>query len=294
MAKPGIYITRTAWDQIMAAVLYQDLEVQWFARGEYLPTEDERGFYIMYEICIPPQEVQGAFTDTGENEANIESLNFVVTEAIRLGKPIEGWGNWGHSHVKMGTTPSGTDWKSMGELAKMWGHALGIVVNQNGEVTGYGVGPHPLFADMFVEMRNVTVAVEPLAVPEVQQVTEWMQNVTKKTYTQSGFQNMATAVCTKVEEVINSDDDPTEGDGFVFLAASDYNGIKDIPNYEEEQDRVWDKYVSQGWKALTPWERKLVLPDLESATWAKRRQSAFASISSYGAYDSEEYWGQYE
>lgn len=300
MTKPDIYIERTCWDQIMAAVLHQDLEVQWFARGTYAEASDDRGHYIMHEIIIPPQEVQGAFTDTGENEANIGALNFIITEAQRLGSPISGWGNWGHSHVKMGTTPSAVDWKSMGELATMWGAALGIVVNQRGEVTGYGAGPHPLFKGMIVEMRNVSVAVEPMAVPAIEAVTEWMKNVTKKTYVTTYYGTGGTqsepwaSFCTKVEEVINSDTDPTDGEGFIFLSAKDNEAILDTDDYDRLSEAAYTKYSTEGWTAMTPFERKLILPDLETDTWSKRRREKALVPLNRGFYGEDDWYGQYE
>lgn len=291
--KPDLYIERKAWDQIMAAVRFQELEVQFFGRGTYagdMEEPDPRGHYILHEIVIPPQEVSGAFTDTGEKKENIANLNFILTEAIRLGLPVYGWGFWGHSHVKMGTTPSGTDKETMLDLAAQWGRAIGAVFNWSESVTVFGAGPHPLFKGSYASMGTMSYAVEPAAVQGPPEVTEWMKNVTAKTWASTATSGNYSFAVTKVQEVINSNVDPLEDPkGYIWLGTEDWNAIKGLPNYDKASEEAFDKYDDKGWVALTPHERKLLLPTLESLSFKARREGMAQKF-----WGDEDYWSQYE
>lgn len=291
MEKPDIFIERKAWDQITAAVQFQDLEVMFFGRGSYV-SNDDRGSYILHEIIIPPQEVSGAFTDTGEAKQNVENLNFIISEAMRLGLPISGWGFWGHSHVNMGTTPSGTDRDTMRDLAEQWsGRAIGAVFNQKGEVTAWGVGTHPMFPDRYIDMQPgaLKVAIEGITYPEIPEVAEWMKNVTKKVYQyQGGYSNVGKVpvlTLTECEKAASKDEPPSLT---TVLTTHAFNVIKASDYYEEQVDAVEAKFKDPaiGWKGLNALERMVALVIIDEDNWKAPRQLQ-TSYANYGWDDPE-------
>lgn len=294
---PDIFITKKAWEQIYEALRY-DLkhEVQFFGRGAYLDQlpegEAPRGNYVLYEIIIPPQEVTGAFTDTGEGKANVDSLNFIIMEAMRLGLPISGWNFWGHTHPSMSTRPSSQDHENMLMWAEQWGRAIGAVFNEKNEITGWGAGPHPLFRGTTCEIdTNLTIMYERQRDEAIYaQVSKWMKDNVKlekpKPYV-SKYPQYAdkgnppsrfptgpakgnlereemVQWATDVNGAINSEEEPDD----VVLSSVDWNRLTDL--YEEaEVAAAWAKYEDGGWVALTPWERGAVLLELDVALAAK-------------------------
>lgn len=80
-------------------------EVSWY--GFIKRVETDNGFYLeLYDIVVPSQEVAAASTDILEDD-----YGKFVSDMISAGRTDELINRrfWGHSHVKMGVTPSSTD-----------------------------------------------------------------------------------------------------------------------------------------------------------------------------------------
>lgn len=98
---PKVYITLEAMAKVREYVSQCDVEIGWM--GCVRKEQDEETGEItltLYDAYAPSQEVSGATTDldaTGVAEYAMQTEN---PQDIR-------W--WGHSHVNMGTSPSGTD-----------------------------------------------------------------------------------------------------------------------------------------------------------------------------------------
>lgn len=300
MAKPDIFIEHKAAQQITACINTQLYEVQWFGRGTYVK-DDDRGLYILHEIIVPPQEVTSTFTDNGDGEEAVKSFNFILSEAVRMGLPLNGWGFWGHSHVRMGVTPSQTDWDNLLMFARMWGRSIGGVFNIQGDITGYAAGPHPAFADHQSTIK-LDVATEKVSDPDItSQMAEWMKNVKVKTYGSQAYWGSGTGTkgtpsesyaewmkkhnlgsakswFTNCEEVIHDDAEPE----VVNLSTPAYDQIVNLDNYEVDAKAALVHYEDAGWKALTEYERLLILPDLE-----QRVDEAKIPTQYFDAYDYE-------
>lgn len=304
---PDIYITKKAWEQIYEALRW-DLkhEVQFFGRGAYLDQlpegEEPRGNYVLYEIIIPPQEVTGAFTDTGEGKANVDNLNFIIMEAMRLNLPISGWNFWGHTHPGMSTRPSSVDHENMLMWAEQWGRAIGAVFNEKNEITAWGAGPHPIFKGMQCEIdTDLKVTYERSRDEELySQVAEWMTKNVKlekpkvysgasggnytgtkylgssnyKPKSQEEVRALMVQWWTDVGKVVNDDTEPDD----VALSTQDWNKLNNMYD-EAEVNIIWAKYEADGWVGLTPWERGAVLLELDAASMGYEGNSKPTSLA---------------
>jgi hypothetical protein len=97
---PTVYYTRDAWTKMWKIVELCPEEVGWLGMVD----KTETGDYLITEIFLLEQEVSGVTTDI-ESDAvanlavDLESRGLDSTK-LRF---------WGHSHVNMGVSPSGTD-----------------------------------------------------------------------------------------------------------------------------------------------------------------------------------------
>lgn len=97
LCKPKLVLSSQAYLKIRALVKETDSEVAW--KGTAYKGEDE---YFIDDIFVYPQYVTGATVDTEEDELLewYNALDDNTFNNLRF---------QGHSHVNMGTSPSGTD-----------------------------------------------------------------------------------------------------------------------------------------------------------------------------------------
>jgi hypothetical protein len=104
--KPIIYFSTDAWLKMNALVQSSDKELAWQATVEkrkFKGKEDtDDFFYYIDQVFVYPQEVTPTFVDTDEVQYTEWSLQLPDETFNKLRFQ-------GHSHVNMGTTPSGTD-----------------------------------------------------------------------------------------------------------------------------------------------------------------------------------------
>lgn len=121
-----LYITAEAWIKLMCFIhLIGDYEISGFGRIQNID-----GIMTVTDFDILKQEVRGAYVEASED---------AVMDFIRR-TPKEQRGEWTfdwHSHVEMGTTPSGTDWNNYKEMlaARMNEQFPFMIVNKRQEVT---------------------------------------------------------------------------------------------------------------------------------------------------------------
>lgn len=105
---PTVYLTPDAYKRMCLYVELAPKEVGWL--GTISKRED--GNFLIEEVFLVEQEVTPV-----ETELSVEGSEKLVLELLEAGDPGLDKANklhfWGHSHVRMGTSPSGTDESTM-------------------------------------------------------------------------------------------------------------------------------------------------------------------------------------
>jgi hypothetical protein len=101
---PKILISDHAYRRMCLIVEMAPKEVGWLGTVERMPS----GNFYIDEIFVPEQEVTGSETDPTD-EGQFKVMNELAEMGEEGMKKIERLRFWGHSHVYMGTSPSGTD-----------------------------------------------------------------------------------------------------------------------------------------------------------------------------------------
>lgn len=134
-----IWLTTETNQRIKSLVKMCKTEVGWW--GLIQPVREGRNLVgvIVDEVIVPEQEVSAATVDADRSPEQIFSAMDQLTGAGRA-EEIGRLSYWGHSHVNMGVTPSGTDLGFWKEAAAGSEEALKIFVatihNKKGETFG--------------------------------------------------------------------------------------------------------------------------------------------------------------
>jgi hypothetical protein len=156
-----VYFTPNAWAKMVALINESDKEVAWHgvahrmgeAEGEQPPEGDDRE-YVITDILVYPQTVTSVTVDMDEMEyakwlmANADDERF---DHIRM---------QGHSHVRMGTTPSSTDIQHQETILDMLGDDdfyIFMIWNQmfSSNVKVYDMAENTLFESTDVTVRVI-------------------------------------------------------------------------------------------------------------------------------------------
>lgn len=141
-AKPKytqLHISSYAWYKLMAFIhLVGDFEISGFGRIQNVSYKLEDGSVVAHptitDFDIIKQEVKPAY---------VESDADAVAEFLRNLPPAEipEWTLDWHSHVNMGTTPSGTDWTNYADMlgARLGNQFPAMIVNKKGNITSYQI-----------------------------------------------------------------------------------------------------------------------------------------------------------
>ena len=150
---PSIKFTVEAYAKMMALVNGTTKEIAWHGLVEQLPeTDPKKATYIIKDILGYPQTVTAATVVTDEEEYNkwICSLDNDTANSMKM---------QGHSHVNMGTTPSGTDTGYYDEmLAHIRSYYIFLIVNksQSFYIRFYDVRHNTMFE--FTEHHGIVLA----------------------------------------------------------------------------------------------------------------------------------------
>lgn len=230
-----IRITQYAWQMIMTAVKYRDLEVAWFAHA---PFDAESQKFIIDDIVIPPQVVGGAHA-----EIEPEQLDWLMVHLLERGEQnITDWTRiFCHSHVNMSTTPSITDTDAQEELAAQSkdGYNIGIIFNTKGETTAWATYRSPLNNSFVTE--TLRVEVEPYADTAMKEAIHGAIEKRVERYKAPA----------KPAPIQSAQRPPQSYDR------------QQLPFRKEFADFAWERYVIEGWDALTATEADAVIGQLE-------------------------------
>lgn len=110
---PTVYITPDAYKRMCLYVELAPKEVGWLGTISKRPNGD----FLIEEVYLVEQEVTSV-----ETELSVQGAEKLVLELLEAGDPGLDKANklhfWGHSHVRMGTNPSGTDESTMQRFAR--------------------------------------------------------------------------------------------------------------------------------------------------------------------------------
>jgi len=124
-----VYLTPEAYRRICAIVDIAPLEVGWLGSVRILPNGD----FLIENVFLVKQSVTAT-----ETELSVDGVSDLVVELLKQGESGLAQVNklhfWGHSHVRMGTYPSGTDERTMERFCAE-GHEFYIrgIVNKLGD-----------------------------------------------------------------------------------------------------------------------------------------------------------------
>ena len=130
-------ITTEAWIKLMAFIhLVGEFEISGFGRVQNIDGTD-----CITDFDIIRQEVRSTYVESDE-KAVVEFM--MKTPMEQKNEWILDW----HSHVNMGTSPSGTDWKNYEDMleARLGKQYPCMIVNKEGKVTAHqymGESKHP-------------------------------------------------------------------------------------------------------------------------------------------------------
>lgn len=147
-------ITAEAWYKLVAFInLVGDFEITGFGRIQSVPTENGV-MHLVTDFDIIKQEVKPAYVEADEDAV----LQFLMK--LPEDQRDEWTLDW-HSHVEMGTTPSGTDWNNYSEMlaTRMGKQFPSMIVNKKGHITAQQIisdNRHP----------SIQVMVQQKALPE--------------------------------------------------------------------------------------------------------------------------------
>jgi len=147
---PKLVLSSLAYKKQQALVQACDIEIGWLG---YVDVEKDGTLYVS-DIFVPKQEVSGTTTDIDEEWLGQYGIRLAETEqgCEQLTKMFY----WGHSHVDMGTSPSGTDDKTMGQLGANCPVFIRGIFNKRGAaniaIADYSTGL--LYLDQPVSVRS--------------------------------------------------------------------------------------------------------------------------------------------
>ena len=100
--KATVYLTTLAFTKLWTLVMNFDKEVAWNGIAHRLDDEELPDSYLVTDILVYPQQVTGTTVETDQ----LAYQNWFLTLGMEVNNHIR---FQGHSHVKMGVSPSGTD-----------------------------------------------------------------------------------------------------------------------------------------------------------------------------------------
>ena len=128
-----LVITTPAWTKLMAFIhLIGDYEISGF--GRVIPDEKDKQTGIVIDFDIIKQEVKSAYVESDADAV----LEFIMqTPENERTEWILDW----HSHVNMGTSPSGTDWDNYKDMliARQQRQFPAMIVNKSGNVNAFQI-----------------------------------------------------------------------------------------------------------------------------------------------------------
>lgn len=118
---PRIFVTPEAYFKIMEYARQCQYEISWFSR-----VYNEQNCYVILDAMLLDQTVTGASAEFSEEELSNFMVSTIKDKGIDFFNEIK---CWGHSHVKMPTSPSGQDLKQILEFNEQ-DYYIMLIVNK--------------------------------------------------------------------------------------------------------------------------------------------------------------------
>jgi len=178
-----IAITPLAWTKILTLVMGSDKEIAWHG---YVIEKDGR--YLITDIMVYPQQVSAATVDADEKRYTEWMMSFKENvKSIRM---------QGHSHVNMGTSPSGTDLSYYDELVRqVQDYYLFMIINKRGDI-------HWRFYNKRSNILYLDLNYEIFAYNKFFSLSDWYTSQLEKvtTYTYKYTPTPATSIKSRIED----------------------------------------------------------------------------------------------
>ena len=215
--KKAVYFTPTAYIKMMSLLYHYTSEVGWYGTAERMDDN-----YLVKDIYVYPQIVDGATVDTDQEkfEKWLDGLDEEVFNQLRFN---------GHSHVRMGTTPSSVDMEGRRSDLKMLrkdDFQIFMILNQEGDWT---IDIYDRKDQKIYETEDIIIYVQNCAEDTFDFVDSTKDMVQKKSYI-SAFQK-PTKKEAKQEKVTTPKRYLGEDYGYFKKAACDYGTY---PHYDPE------------------------------------------------------------
>lgn len=128
--KPTVFINAEAYLKMMLYVRDTDIEIAWHGTVE---RDIEHNWYHIKDVFLYPQIIRSTTVDTDQEKYNkwLEELDDETFNALRF---------QGHSHVNMGTSPSGTDIQMYDNFLQVLprnDYYMFMILNKRGEFNFY-------------------------------------------------------------------------------------------------------------------------------------------------------------
>lgn len=125
---PKVFLSKKAHDKMWCLIQNCPIEISWMSSV----TRDEDGDFIIHDVYVPLQECGAASTDISA-DGDADLLNALIAED-KIDE-IARLKCWGHSHVRMGVTPSGTDETQTTDfIDRIQGDFVRLIGNKYGEL----------------------------------------------------------------------------------------------------------------------------------------------------------------
>lgn len=222
--KPIVIISETAKLKMDALVDETDSEIGW--HGVVHKTQN---VYTITDVLVYPQTVTSVTVDTDETEYGNWLIGFEddVFNNIRM---------QGHSHVRMGTTPSGTDtamYEAILKGLRKNDYYIFIIANKNRDlnIMLYDYSQNIIFEKADITVINI-VNGESLD----KWVTEAKSNIKNKTYSYSYRGAATTTVCTSTTTAKDTKEKKPKKDK--KSKKDDYYSVEELRRMNKQYDSV--------------------------------------------------------
>jgi hypothetical protein len=120
---PRVFYAPGIWEQIHYLVAQCSKEVGWLGLVEKIDND-----YLITEIFVPEQIVNGAETDISSN-----AMAALALQLLAENKDPSKLRYWGHSHVNMAVSPSSTDETQVAEYLETCNYFIRGIYNKRSE-----------------------------------------------------------------------------------------------------------------------------------------------------------------
>lgn len=151
LARPTVYIDAEAYLKMLLYIRDTDIEIAWHGTVE---RNQAKNYYIIKDVFLYPQTITSVTVNTDQTEYNDWLQNIEdddVFNNIRF---------QGHSHVNMGTTPSGTDLNMYNNFLQVLpknDYYIFMIMNKSGSVNCF---IYDLAKNLIYESKNIDIKIK--------------------------------------------------------------------------------------------------------------------------------------